>query len=90
MRAFVDSDHARDSVTRHSRTGFIVFLNSAPVFVYHKKQGICETSIFVSEFVAMKSCCKCLRGLSYKRRMFGMPVEHAAYVFGDNESVLSN
>ena len=26
MRAFVDSDHARDYVTRRSRTGFIVFL----------------------------------------------------------------
>ena len=37
MRAFVDSDHARDSITRRSRTGFIVFLNYAPIFVHSKK-----------------------------------------------------
>ena len=32
MRAFVDSDHARDSVTLRSRTGFIVFLKIALIF----------------------------------------------------------
>ena len=90
MRAFVDSDHAGDSVTRRSRTGFMVFLNSAPIFVYSKKQGSCETSSFGSEFIAMKSCCEYIRGLRYKLRMMGIPVEHPAYVFGDNQSVLSN
>ena len=38
----------------------------------------------------MKSCCEYLRGLRYKLRMFGIPVESPAYVFGDNKSVLSN
>jgi hypothetical protein len=90
MRAFVDSDHAGDSITRRSRTGFIVFLNNAPIFVHSKKQGSCETSSFGSEFIAMKSCCEYLRGLRYKLRMFGVPVESPAYVFGDNQSVLSN
>ena len=28
MRVFVDSDQARDSIARRSRTGFIVFLNN--------------------------------------------------------------
>ena len=32
MRAKVDADHASDTVTRRSRTGFFVFLNSALVF----------------------------------------------------------
>ena len=31
MRAKVDADHASDTVTRRFRTGFLVFLNSAPV-----------------------------------------------------------
>ena len=90
MRAFVDSDHARDSITRRSRTGFIVFLNNAPIFVHSKKQGSCETSSFGSEFIAMKSCCECLRGLRYKLRMFGILVECPAYVFGDNHHGMSN
>ena len=81
MRAFVDSDHAGDSITRRSRTGFIVFLNNAPIFVHSKKQGSCETSSFGSEFIAMKSCCEHLGGLRYKLRMFGIPVEYQAYAF---------
>ena len=88
MRAFVDSDHARDSVTHRSRTSFIVFLNSAPIFVHLKKQGICETTSFGFEFAAMKNCCECLRGLRHKLRIFGFRVEYPAHVFGDNQSVL--
>jgi hypothetical protein len=32
MRAKVDADHAPDTVTRRSRMGFIVYLNSAPIY----------------------------------------------------------
>ena len=37
MRAFVDSDQDRDSVSCHLGTSFIVFLNSAHTLVYSKK-----------------------------------------------------
>ena len=30
--AYVDADHADDSMTRRSRTGYILYLNNAPVF----------------------------------------------------------
>ena len=92
MRAFVDSDHAGDSITRRSRTGaFMVFLNKTPIYWYSMKQGSCETSSFGSEFIAMKSCCEYIRGLRYKLRMMGISVEHPTYmIFGDNQSVLSN
>ena len=90
MRAFVDSDHAGDVVTRRSRTGFVVFLNCAPIYWFSKKQTSVETSSFGSEFCAMKQCCEYVRGLRYKLRMMGIPVEFPTYVFGDNQSVLSN
>ena len=32
MRAFVDSDHDGDRITRRSRTGFVIFLNSLPIY----------------------------------------------------------
>ena len=91
-RAFVDSDHAGDTVTtRRSRTGFIIFLNSAPIYWFSKKQGSgIETSSFGAEFIAMKQCCEYIRGLRYKLRMMGIPVELPTYVFGDNQSVLAN
>ena len=32
MRVYVDSDHAGDTVTLRSRTGFFIFLNGAPIY----------------------------------------------------------
>jgi hypothetical protein len=66
MRAFVDSDHAGDIATRRSRTGFLIFLNSSPIYWFSKKQTSVETSSFGSEFCAMKQCCEYVRGLRYK------------------------
>jgi len=90
MRAKVDADHAADTVTRRSRTGFIVYLNSAPIYWLSKKQTSVESSSFGSEFIAMKQCCEYLRGLRYKLRMMGIPVDGPAYIYGDNQSVLAN
>jgi hypothetical protein len=66
MRAKVDADHATDTVTRRSRTGFLVYLNCTPIiYWFSKKQSSVESSSFGSEFVAMKQCYKYLRGLRY-------------------------
>ena len=90
MRAKVDADHAADTITRRSRTGFLVYLNCALIFWFSKKQTSVESSSFGSEFVAMKQCCEYLRGLRYKLRMMGIPCEGPAYIEGDNQSVLAN
>ena len=90
MRAKVDTDHAGDSVTRRSCTSYIVYLNSAPVYWLSKKQASIESSSFGSEFVAMKQCCEYLRGLRYKLRMMGIPVNGCSLIYGDNQSVLAN
>ena len=90
IRAFVDADFAGDKLTRRSRTGFIVMLNSAPIFWFSKKQTSAETSSFGSEFVAMKQCCEYLKGLRYKLRMMGITVNNPCFVYGDNQSVLWN
>ena len=90
MTAYVDADHAGDSITRRSRTGFLVYLNSSPIYWLSKKQNSVETSSFGSEFMAMKHCVEYIRGLRYKLRMMGIPCELPAFVYGDNKSVLSN
>ena len=79
MRAMVDSDHA-----------FIIFLSSVPIYWYSKKQTGIETSSFGAEFIAMKQCCEYVRGLRYKLRMMGIQVDEPTFIFGDNQSVLSN
>ena len=90
LRAKVDADHATDTVSRRSRTGYLVFLNSSLVYWKSAKQTSVESSSFGSEFIAMKQCCEYLRGLRYKLRMMGIPVEGPAYIQGDNQSVLAN
>ncbi len=91
MLAYVDADHATDSVTRRSRTGFLVYLNNAPIYWLSKKQNSVETSSFGSEFCAMKQCTEYIRGgLRYKLRMMGIPCDEPTWIFGDNQSVLWN
>jgi len=90
LRLFVDSDHAGDKRTRRSRTGYFIFLNNAPVIWLSKKQPTLETAVFGAEFVAMKNGVERLRGLRYKLRMMGIPVNGPSYVFGDNMSVIHN
>ena len=52
---YCDSDHAGDQIRRRSRTGYLVFMNMAPVVWYSKKQATIETSVFGAEFVALKN-----------------------------------
>ena len=90
LRVFVDSDHAGESLTRRSRTGYLLYLNMAPILWYSKKQGTIETSVFGAEFVAMKVATEVARGMRYKLRMMGIPVHEPTFMYGDNMSVIKN
>ena len=90
MTCFVDSDHAGDLLTRRSRTGVLIYLNRSPILWYSKKQTSVETSTFGSEFMALKVGIEMLRGLRYKLRMMGIPLDGHAHVRCDNMSVVSN
>ena len=90
MKGFVDSDHAGKFTTHRSRTGFIIFINSAPIYWFLEVQTSVETSSFGSEFITIKQCCEYVRGLRYKLRMMGIPFDFTTYILGDNQSVLCN
>lgn len=90
MIAFSDSDHAGDLLTRRSRTGVLIFLNRSPIIWYSKKQSAIETSTFGSEFMALKTATDLVKGLRYKLRMMGIPIEGPAHIKVDNMSVFNN
>ena len=48
MPAFDNANHAGDSVTCRSCTGFLKYLNCAPVYWISEKQTSIETSLFGS------------------------------------------
>lgn len=90
INAFVDADHAGDRVTRRSHTGILIYLNCAPISWYSKAQSTVESSMFGSEFVALRILVEMLEALRYKLRMFGIPIDGPTNVFCDNKSVVTN
>ena len=55
LRAFVDSDHAGDKLTRWSRTGFLAYLNSTPIYWLSKLQASVAKSTVDSEYRSMSN-----------------------------------
>jgi hypothetical protein len=90
LRLFVDSDHASEQFTRRSRTGFVIYLNMAPIVWVSKRQPTVESSVFGAEFVAMKNGIETCRGLRCKLRMMGVALSGPTFVYGDNMSVVHN
>ena len=62
----------------------------APIIWYSKRQNTVEAASFGSEFVAMRLACEMVKSLRYKLRMFGVPLDGPANVFGDHQSVVTN
>ena len=90
MTCFVDTNHAGDKVTRGSQTGFIIYLNNAPIDWFSKKQNTCESSTFGSEFIAMRIATEWIKALCYELRMLGIPIEGPMNILGNNESVVNS
>ena len=74
LHGYVDSDHAVEKKTRRSRSGFFIFLNTALIQWFSKKQAMLETSVFRLEFLATKIDMETLRGIKYKLRTMGVPI----------------
>ena len=47
MRVYVDADHAGEQLTRWSRTGFLVFLNMAPIIGYLRSRMVWKQALLV-------------------------------------------
>ena len=63
---FVDASHAANRVNRKSHTGYIIFINRAPILWYSKRQNTVESSTLTSEFIALKTCMERIVGLRFK------------------------
>ena len=90
ITAFVDTNHAGDLITRRSRTGILIYVNRALIIWYSKCQNSVETSMFGSEFTALKTSIEMIKGLRFKLRMMGVPLDGPAHVRIDNMSIVNN
>jgi len=90
--AYVDSSHGANKVTRRSHSGHLFFVNKAQVKWLSRRQQTVETSVFSSEFIALKQCIEDVKHLRFKLRMFGLPIikDEATHILCDNKSVVTN
>ena len=62
----------------------------AGIIWYTKRQATVESAVFGAEFVAMMQAMEVSRGLRYKLRMMGVPIEGPTHMYGDNMSTIHN
>jgi hypothetical protein len=87
--SFVDANLHHDYTTGRSVTGVIHLLNLTPIEWFTKRQNSVETARYGSEFAAARTATEQLMDLRYTLRMFSAPLDGPAYLFGDNESVVT-
>ena len=67
-----------------------MYVNTTLEQWFSKKQSTVRTSVFDTEFAAMKQGIHALRGLRYKLRMMGILTSSPSYIYLDNMSVVHN
>ena len=75
ITCFVDASHAANKVNMKSHTGYVIFINRAPIIWHSKRQNTVESSTFTSEFIALKACTERVVGIRFKLRIFGIPID---------------
>ena len=84
ITCFVDSDFGHDTQTRRSIFGILIFVGRTPIFWSSKRQGAIATSTYSAEFFAMGAAIEEVQNMRYMLRSFGIRVEYATPVLGDN------
>ena len=87
---FEDANLLHDLTTGRSVTGIIHLINQTPIEWFSKRQDVVETATYGSEIVAARTATEQIMDLRYTLRMFGVPIDGKAYMFGDNQSVITS
>ena len=90
LTAYVNADHASNTVTCRSITGIILLINNMHIAWISKRQRTVETSTFGSEMIAARLVVDLLVEMRYKLRCLGLNVERRSALLGDNLSVVVN
>jgi hypothetical protein len=77
-------------VTGRSMSGFIHLVNQIPIQWFCKTQKFVETATYGSEFMVARQATEQIMDLRYTIRMMGIPIDGPAWMFGDNQSVITS
>jgi hypothetical protein len=90
LTTYVDANLYHDLVTGRSVTGILHLFNGTPIDWYSKRQATVETATYGSEFVAARIATDQIIDIRTSLRYLGVPIKSASYMFGDNQSVVTN
>ena len=76
--------------TGRSVSGILHFLNQTPIEWFSKKQATVETATYGSEFTAARLATDQIIDIRSYLRYLGVPIKDRAYLFGDNEAVVTS
>ena len=71
-------------------TGVLHLINGTPIDWFSKRQDTVETATYGSEFVAARIAMEQIIDLRNTLRYLGVPMKGKAYMFGDNQSVITS
>jgi hypothetical protein len=87
---YKDANLYHDYTTGRAVTGVLHFLNQTPIDWTAKRQGTVETATYGSEFTSARTATEQIIDLRFTLRMFGVPLDGPAWLFGDNQSVVTS
>jgi hypothetical protein len=90
LTTFVDANLYHDMVTGRALTGILHLINQMPFDWFCKRQSTVETSTFGSKLVAARIAIEQIIDIRITLRQFGVPIRGMTYMFGDNQSVITN
>jgi hypothetical protein len=90
LSTFFDANLYHDWVTGRALTGILHLINQTPFDWFCKRQSTVETATYGSEFVAARIAVEQIIDIRTTLRYFGVPVTEMTYMFGDNQSVITN
>jgi hypothetical protein len=87
---YEDANLYHDMTTGRAVTGILHLLNGTPVDWFSKRQDTVETATYGSEFVAARIATEQILDLRTTLRYLGVPIKGKAYMYGDNQSVITS
>ena len=87
---YVDANLYHDLITGRALTAVLHLINQTPFDWYCKQQATVETATFGSEFIAAKTAVDQIIDIRTTLRYLGVPIKGKAFLFGDNQSVVTN
>ena len=87
---YCDANLLHCLATGRSMSGIVHLVNQTPSSWFCKKQNVVETATYGSEFMVARQATEQIMDLRYTLRMMGIPLDGPAWLFGDNQSVITS